>query len=231
MESEQLKAYKAKQLMYKKAIVKDINLEAIQEKLYVMASECDDVKYFWDTDEETLINALDGDEDQAYEFKMMFGNLCADIEQMQSDLRDIYLYVSIDNVFDDVFVAAKAGNHAGGLLGYDSYEKDYYGLDWGEPAQRESAKRLMRLTKESLIESIQIAFRIFYSYIGISSRYESLKAAFDILKSENTGYLKMVKHIEEIYEKANNDNFYEYGEATKELNRLIYHIPQEAWLQ
>lgn len=66
---------------------------------------------------------------------------------------------------------------------------------------------------------------------GLQHRYDCLKAAMDILRDENTGYLQMARQIEELYERAEADRFYEWKESTKALDRLLNDMPQEAWLQ
>lgn len=58
----------------------------------------------------------------------------------------------------------------------------------------------------------------------------------DILRDQNTGYLQMVKQIEDLYEKANKETHgfkWVYGKKPllKELNRLLDSMPQEAWIQ
>ena len=69
--AEDTKRIKAKELRYKRPIVKDLNLESIVQNLWDIQEECDNIRWYCDTDEETLINALDGDEDQAVVFKMI----------------------------------------------------------------------------------------------------------------------------------------------------------------
>ena len=44
-------------------------------------------------------------------------------------------------------------------------------------------------------------------YIGLRNRYDSLKAAIDILRDQNTGYLQVVKEIERLYEKVSEDQY------------------------
>lgn len=223
--AEETRREKAKNLRHRKAIVKDINLSRIQEQLYDIWEECENVRWYWDGDNDTLLNALDGDEEQEYEFKMMFADLCADCEKMQEDLRDTYL----PECFDDFFVAIRAGSQGGGLLGYDNYEGDYFGLSWDYQAERESRKRLMRLTKDQMIEAAHICFSVLYAYVGLCHRYDCLKSALDILKDENTGYLQAVKEIEAAYDMAENENF--CGRATNEYDRRVNCMPQMAWLQ
>jgi len=226
-DAKETKRQKARNLRYRKAIAKDINFDCIQEDLWEIEGECDDVRYYFEEDDDTLINALDGDDEEAYEFKMMFADLSAECEQMQEDLK----YEYIPECFDDFFVAVGRGET---LLGWDSYEGDYYGLGdtWEEEAARkESRKRMSRMTKEQILETAQICFRIFRAYIGIRHRYDCLKAAIDILRDENTGYLQMVKQINEVYEKANADRFYSWYDSTKELDRLLECLPDMAWIQ
>lgn len=82
IDADETKRIKAHNLRYKKAIAKDINLEQIQEDLSEIMEACDDVRYYFEEDDDTLINALDGNEDEAFEFKMMFANLSVECESM-----------------------------------------------------------------------------------------------------------------------------------------------------
>lgn len=225
------KREKARQLRYKKPIVKGINLWTIREKLQEISEECNNVQYYFETDDDTLLNALDGNEDEAYEFRMMFADLCAECEQMYSDLQNEY----VPECFDDFFVAIGASEYGGGLLGWDSYEQDYFGIELSDSvAEHEIQKRLDRLKKSELIESARACLKVLYAYLGIQNRYDNLKAAMDILKDENTSYLQVVKQIEECYQKANEetDGFrYDFGKEVTKLERLASAMPQEAWLQ
>ena len=231
MNPEETKRQKAKQLRYKKPIVKDLNLASIYEELYDIQEECESVHWYVDEDNETLIDALDGNEDEAYEFKMMFADLCAECERMRQDLDEEW----IPDCFDKFFVAIGAGDNFGGLLGYDSYEQDYFGLSCVEAfAEDETKKVLKRMTKDDLIAAARQCFRVYQSFIALKYRYDCLKAAMDILHNQNTGYLQMVKQIDEVYEKANEESHgfrYEWSESVRELDRVLNNLPQEAWLQ
>lgn len=228
MNAEETKRRKAEQLRYKKPIVKNLNLDQIREELCDIQEECENVHWYYDTDEDTLINALDGDEDQAHEFKMMFADLCAECEKMFMDLREEW----VPDCFDCFFVAIGAGRDYGGILGFDSYEQDYFGISCSDVfAEDESKKVLRRLTKDNLIAAARQCFQIYVSFIGLRYRYDCLKAALDILKDENTGYLKMVKQLEELYDRAAKEHFYKYGEATQQFDRATESMPPEAWLQ
>lgn len=231
MNAEETKRKKAEQLRYKKPIVKNLNLWSIREELSDIQEECDNVHWYLDTDDDTLLNALDGDEDEAYEFKMMFGDLCAECDRMMEDLDEEW----VPDCFDRFFVAIGAGEDFGGLLGYDSYEQDYFGLSCTEAfAEDESKKVLERMNKNDLIAAARQCFRVYQSFIALRHRYDCLKAAMDILRDQNTGYLQMVKQIEEVYERADkkSDGFrYEWCKEVKELDRILQNMPQEAWIQ
>lgn len=231
MNAEELKREKARNLRYRKPIARDLNLWRIHEELEDIGCACDDVQYFIDNDEETLINALDGDEDDAYEFKTMFADLAAECEQMQEDLRDEYL-----PEYFDIFFASM--ERKGELLGYDYYEGDYMGLDAYEAklANKEATKKLKALTKDQLIEAAAICFSVYQAYIGLQYRYDCIKAAMDILRNENTGFLKMIKNINTLYDKADDEtDGFRYkcsgGDAYRELDNFLKKLPQEAWIQ
>ena len=232
MSTEETRRMKARNLRYKRPIVRDLNLEAILQELWDIKDACTDVRWYFETDEDTLINAMDGDEDEAYEFKMMFSDLCTECEQMSEDLEQVW----IPDCFDRFFVAAGAGESYGGLLGYDSYEHDYFGLESSyleNVAEKESKKQLKALTKDDLIDAVRQCFRVYQSFIALRHRYDCLKASMDILRDQNTGYLQMVKQIEEVYDRADRESQgfrYIYGKEVQELNRLVCSMPQEAWI-
>lgn len=230
--AEEKRREKAKQLRYRKPIAKNLNLDTIKEELWDIQGECEDVHWYFDTDDDTLINALDGDEDEAYEFRMMFADLCAECEQMADDLNEEW----VPDCFDRFFVAIGAGEDYGGLLGFDSYEQDYFGLSCTESfAEDESKKALKQMTKDNLIAAARQCFRVYHSYMALRYRYDCLKASLDILRAQNTGYLQIVKHIEEVYDKAEQESYgfkYEwYSKEVLELNRILNNLPQEAWIQ
>lgn len=231
IDAMETKRQKAKLLRYKKPIVKDLNLQSIYEELWDIQEECENVHWYFETDDETLINALDGNEDEAFEFKMMFGDLCAECEKMLEDLQEEW----VPKCFDKFFVMSGAGEDYGGLLGFDTYEQDYFCLDCTDAfAEDESKKALKQLSKDNLIAAARQCFRVYQSFIALRHRYDCLKAAMDILKDQNTGYLQMVQQINEIYEKAEEESFGFRNPWCKEviqLDRFLSNLPQDAWLQ
>ena len=226
------KRQKARELRFKKPIVKDINFDKITEDLWCIMEECEEIRWYTDSDdgEDSLLNALDGDEDEAYEFKMAFANLCAECERMRDDLQEEW----VPECFDIFFVAAGAGESYGGLLGWDSFECDYFGIGGIDSlAEDEAKKKLKQMTKDELITAIRQCFKVYQAYIGLRNRYNSLEAAIDILRDKNTGVLQTVKEIEKLYDQAAEHQgiYAEYSKEWREFERYTNALPPEAWIQ
>lgn len=227
MDATETKRFKAKQLRYKKPIAKNLNLDFILEDLWEIVEECEGIRWYTDSEDgnDSLINALDGDEDEAYEFKMAFADLCAECERMQIDLKEEW----VPECFDIFFVAAGAGN----LIGWDAYEGDYFGISCEEGfAENEAKKKLKQMRKDDLIAAARQCFKVYQAYIGLRNRYDSLKAAIDILRDQNTGYLQVVKEIERLYENVSKDSWSmkEYSKASREWKQYTDALPAEAWI-
>lgn len=232
IDAKETRRRKARELRYRKPIVKNLNLDTIREELWEIQEECENVHWYFDSEDGTdsLINALDGDDEEAYEFKMTFGELCAECERMVNDLDDEW----VPECFDMFFVAAGAGELYGGLLGYDSWEQDYFGLLCTESfAEDETKKRLKQMTKDDLISAVRQCLKVYCAYIGLRNRYDSLKASIDILRDQNTGYLQTVKEIEKLYDEASNEwnRCSDWNKASVEWRRYTDALPQEAWIQ
>lgn len=225
---EETKKIKAQNLRYKKPIAKNLNLDAITQDLWNMQEVCEEIRWYTDSEDggDSLINALSGDEDEAYEFKMVFADLCAECERMLEDLQEEW----VPECFDIFFVAVGAGD----LLGWDSYEGDYFGISSYESnlAEKDSKGKLKRMTKDELIDASRQCFIVYQAYIGLRNRYDSLKAAIDILRDQNTGVLQTVKEIEKLYDAAQEKqgNYAEYSKEWEEFDRYADALPQEAWI-
>ena len=230
MTAEEKKQYKAKQLRYKKTIASNMNYQFLVDELDEMGEAITDVQWFCE-DEDNLVNALDGDDDEAYEFKMAFADLAAELERFSKDLHNEY----IPDCFDDLFPACGT-DYFGGFAGWDSYEQDYFGLmpyqyEW---AEKEAEKRILRLTKKELLEAVGACLRVFSSYMALRYRYDCLKASLDILRGQNMELIKLFKAIEEQYDKAeaeSNHFEYIYHKEVYELDRMLDQVPQEFWIQ
>lgn len=229
--AEETKRHKAIQLRYKKPIVRDLNLDFIQQDLWDIQAECEDVRWYTDSEdgEDSLLNALNGDEDEACEFRMAFTDLCAECDRMSEDLQEEW----VPECFDLFFVAAGAGNGYGELLGWDSYEGDYLGISCDSSfAEDEARKKLKQMTKDQLIAAARQCFKVYHAYIGLRNRYDSLKAAIDILRDQNTGYLQAVKEIERLYGEVVKDEWRrkDWSKESKEWKRYTDALPPEAWI-
>lgn len=226
---EQARRDKAKNLRYKKAAVSGLTLFEIREKLSEIVEACDEVVYWMDSDDQTLVDALDGDDEDAERFKADFAVLSADADRMNDDLYSVWE----PERFDDILVVSGIGNQRGEILmGYDTYECDYYGIDpfLGGWAEKESTKRLERLTKRELLEQMAQTVSITFAFLGIQSRYQDLKAAIDILRAQNKEYLDSVKLLSELHAKLWNEWGYMDYKVERQIDAIIQRMPQEAFL-
>lgn len=231
VDAEETKKLKARQMRYKRPIVKNLNLDTITQDLWDIQEECEDIRWYTDSEDgnDSLVNALSGDEDEAYEFKMAFADLCAECDRMMNDLDDEW----VPECFDIFFVSIGAGEFEGELLGWDSFEQDYFGISCADSfAEDEAKKKLKQMTKDNLIAAARQCFKIYHAYIGLRNRYDNLKAAIDILRDQNTGYLQAVKEIEKLYEDASKDKWSgnEYSKESREWKRYTDALPPEAWI-
>lgn len=229
MTAEENKQYKAKMLRYKRPIARDMNLSFIQEKIWEMMDVISDVQWYIE-DEVNLAKAMDGDEDDAYAFRMAFSDLAAELEQFQDDLNNEY----VPDCFDDLFPAAGA-SYFGGYLRYDSYEKDYYGLLPYEYqyAEEEAEKRICRMTKKELLEAMGACLKVVVGYVALQYRYDCLEASLRIIQENNLERLNLVKAIDEQYAKAEEESEhfkYNFCESVRDLDDMLSQVPQEYWI-
>lgn len=218
---------KARALRYKHAVLSDLNIDSIRDILAEISEECDNVRCYTD-DDEALTAALDGDEEEAFEFNLMFSELSAECDMLYELLDEMY----IPECFDDFFVGIIAGRESPfPIFGYDTVELDYYLLNSYDAklAERESYKRLMRLTKDELIQTAGECFGIAMVFLSVQRRYDYLKAAFDILLDENTSFLQTIKDIDAAYADADRDGW--DIKTEKKFDRLIQVLPDKTWLE
>lgn len=224
---------KARDLRYKRPALESMGSAFMEGRLEEIVEACDDVQYFMDSDGKTLLDALDGDEEEAYEFQMMFADLSADADKLWSAISEWgFEWQS----YDDVTVAMLGECFE--LVGYDSYETDYYHLvgPWDQEwAQKESYKRLMAKTKKELLECVSGSWRLFVAFFDLDQRYRHLQATMDILRGDNTAMLAVIRDIESKYEAmmAKWDSVYKLldRKAEQEFDRLLEHLPDRAWLE
>lgn len=219
-------------LRYKRPALASMGAYNITKELDDIVEACNGVRYYIEQadNDETLLNALDGDEDAEWEFRMAFADLSAKADELQmrlyeQDFEDFY------RDFDDATVALIGNRYE--LVGYDSEEEDYFSLTSYEEglAQTEAGRRLCRLTKQEMIERIGWAFGITLAFFDLRQQYDYIKATFDILRGENTSLLDTIREIEKTYDEMEADGFREYEDSTRKFERLLDAIPDRAWLE
>lgn len=223
--TEEQKRLKAKEMRYKKPIVKDLNFDTIRIELWEMQEACNEIAYL---DDDTILNAFGDDDEDAAEFKITFETLAYDADRMAEDLENEY----VPEYFDTFFAAIGAGDYGGGLMGFDSCENDYFGLmDYEEGwAEEEAQKKLERLTKKELIEAAGICSKVLFCYVGLKYRYDCLKASFDIIRGKALGYIEVIKEIDKAYKDMFSDDYNTQKKAVDSFERLTMELPEEVWL-
>jgi len=219
-------------LRYKRPALASMGAQEIMLELESIVEACDGIRYYIEQadSDETLLNALDGDEDEAWEFRMVFAGLSAQADQLQTMLYN-QCFEDFYRDFDDATVALIGNRY--NLVGYDSEEEDYFSLTSYEEnlAQTEAGKRLCRLTKAEMLSRIGWAFGVMLAFFDLRQKYDYLKATFDILRDENTSLLGIIKNIEIAYDEMDADDFREWADSTKHFDRLLAALPDRAWLE
>ena len=238
--TQQQRANKAREMRYKKPIMKLLNLSDIQNALYEMEEDCDAVTYaMTGADAEDLLAGVMNDDDEVYAFKSAFSDLSAELMRMQEDMNEMEQYYEIPEVFDTLFAACCPKGET--MLGYDIVEGDYFGMNDFEQdlGREEAAKKLERLTKKEIIEATQKCFKIAFQYLGLQARYQDLKAAIDIIKGTNVEVLNGVKGIEEMHaawfgavaEGYTHPEYHIPPDIERKWRNMLDMMPQEVWLQ
>lgn len=178
-------------------------------------------------DDDTLLNALDGDDEAEWEFRMAF----ADVSGKSEQLYDMIQSNIDDQTFDDCIVSLIGNRYQ--LVGFDMDEEDYLSLTRYEQelAYTVAGKRLMRRTKADMLAIIGQCLGILISFLDVRQSYDYLKATFDILRDENTSLLQIIKEIDQAYEKAADVGFYSWYDEVKAFDRLLEALPERAWIE
>jgi len=221
------KSERSRNLRYKRPALASMGYDAMISELYDISEACSDVHWFVDNDEETILNALDGDEEAEWEFKMAFADLEGKAEELMNavgewDIREEY----------DTCTVALIGNRYR-TVGYDGMEEDYFALTGyqEELAYTEAGKKLMRRTKAEMLSIIGQSLGTLVAFLDLRQRYDYLKATMDILRDENTSLLQTIKEINAAYNAAAADGFYGWYDSVKKFDRLLNSLPARAWLE
>ena len=228
----ELKAERARNLRYKRAALASMGFDHIRNELDEMRDTCDTIHWWTDQDDETLLNALDGDDEDVWEFKMAFADLEAKADSLFEIIYELYRYEDdFAQTYDDCTVALIGNRYL--AIGFDSFEGDYYALTGYESdlAQTESGKRLMRKTKAEIISTVGQCLGILISFLDLRQQYDYLKATFDILRDENTSLLQQIKEIDSAYEAMVKADWVERPAAEKRFDQLLSALPDRAWVE
>jgi len=221
------KAMKAKAMMYKRPALASMGYDHMISELYEIQEACEDVRWYMEQGDDTLLNALGDDEEAEWEFRMAFidldGKAYQLIERLQEDL--------IQEDYDDCTVAMIGNRYD--CVGFDSYQEDYFSLTSYEAdlAQTEAGKRLMRHTKAEMISTFGQCLGSLIAFLDIRQQYDYLKATMDILRDENTSLLKQIKEIDAAYDAAADENFLSWGSATRKFDTMAQSLPDWMWIQ
>ena len=237
---DEIIATKAKAMRFKKPMSKELNWYSIREYAWQIQNDCADIRWMTE-DEEQLVDLMDGDEEQAFEFRMAFSDLSNQCEEFLEELQELqrYDFMSTDSddedeaTLFDLFFPAIGSND---MMGYDVLEQDYFRLDRYEEewAEKEARKKLKRLTKDQLFDLAGMALGIARNYISLSYRYDCLKNSIDILKGKNESYLQIVKAIEEgwkAWEFESDKGKWKDTNAERAFDQMLQNIPERLWIE
>ena len=218
-------AKKAKNIRYKKGALSLIQRERLSDVIYELQEECSYLLY--EEDKSALVDALGGDEEELHEIRLCLADLEGNCEILIDRLRDGY----VTEYFDDYLVGSLGNTQS--VVGYDQYENDYFHITGfvAELAQRESGKRLMRLTKEQLIAIGGQCFGILISYLDLRHEYNCLTAVFGLIKDERKKLLDKVETVMTVYEQwaASEPYSKERRESERRLDNAISLLPDKVW--
>ena len=209
-----------------------MGFEFLRVELDDIRDACDTIHWWTDQDDETLLNALDGDDEDVWEFKLAFSHLEAKADELFETIHELCRYEDdFGQVYDDCTVALIGNRYQ--TIGYDGFEEDYYSLTGYELglAQTESGKRLMRRTKAEILSIIGQCFGILIAFLDLRQQYDYLKATFDILRDENTSMLQQVREIDAAYKALVTADWSARSEAEKKFDRLLSALPDRVWVE
>lgn len=222
---------RAKALRYKRPALATLGWYTITQEIQDIIDACEDIRWIEDSSD-VVQEVLSGDEDEGAGYRMDFAQLAGDAERLQSAMWDAFGEESEDGntSFDDCTVALLGNRFE--CIGYDSIEQDYYHLTRYEDdlAQKESAKRVMRMTKAEMISTIGQDVGLLIAFYDLRQRYDYAKAALATATEHNLDTLRTVKAIEEAYEAWCDGGCRIYGNESEQLERASDALPDVFWI-
>ena len=220
----------AKRQRYKKPLIKGFSYDEICEALEEVEEAADNMMWYENL-ENGMEDACGEEEDELRELSNDFASISADAYQLLNDLRDLEFELRHkDTHFDDFVFLLRNKNEEDEVLGWDSVEKDYFGLPdytrkWSE---EEVMKRLMTISKKDLLYNMSLISTILFSFVGIQNRFENLRAIYEIYKSKYGNLVRDTSTISEVYElwQKEPDNF----QIQSRFTNILSSLPKEAWI-
>ena len=227
------RAHRTRNLRYKRPALASMGFEVLQNELWEIGEACNDVRWFLEQNDETLLNALDGDNEAEWEFRIAFSDLEAKAEELERIINDCFRWDNegFARTYNDCTVALVGDRYR--LVGYEFMEEDYCALTAFEDGleQTEAGKRLMRMTKAEMLSTIGQCFGLLLAFLDLRQQYDYLKAAFDILRDENTSLLRQIREIDTAYEAADKAEWYGWLAQVKRFDQLLDCLPDRAWIE
>lgn len=227
------KASRTRDMRYKRPALASMSYDAMRTELWNIRDACVDIHFFTDQDDDTLLNALDGEEDEVWEFRMAFSDLEAKADRLEQIIGDYYGWGDngLERTYNDCTVALIGDRYK--ILGYDSEEEDYFALTSYDErlAHTEAGKRLMRRTKAEMLSTIGQCMGILLAFLDLRQQYDYLKATFDILRDENTSLLQTIKEIDAAYDAVTVEWWNRSNEAVRQFDALLENLPERAWVE
>ena len=201
-----------KNAIWKKSILEGLSFEDITECLYEMTEKGDYLGY-----ESGL-----SDSEYAEEFRELYNevnygaqNLLDALYENSADVRENW---------DDMTVGMLGEIHS--VYGFDAAEIDYFKLTeyTSEYAIEEAKKRLMRLTKDELINTFSKVFKIVLGYIDIKSAFDTIDAVVTELDYRGALLESKNNEINRLYEDLT-------GIDGENFDKLVKNIPGRMWVE
>lgn len=228
--AREIRANKARNLRYKKPMLREINLEAIQCWLTEAMEACSEWAWVDAEMRDEMLDAFDGNDEEYYAYQNAFAALDEDLNRFYEDLQEF----DVPACFDDFLCGI--GGDGGEMLGYDAAEGDYFGLDTTYEqtiAIEEANKRLMRMAKGEILDVAGRCFRVALSYMALRGRVEDLTAAVEIARGLNKDVLQSVRDIQALYDDMAEER--DGGGFSRDKERAfdaaLEKLPAESWLR
>lgn len=225
---EEQRRQKAAALRYKRPALATLGYSTILDELQDIYDICMENKW---ADESITNQVTDGDGDEDFGYREEFSALSDDAYLLMEQLRESdYDAEGKDDMFDNCTVAL-IGNRFE-CVGYDTVENDYFHLcawDAGR-AKTESGKRLMRLTKAEMIDTIGRSFGVLLAFYDLRQRFDYLNTALSVTLGHNLDTLHTVRSIEAAYEAWCEDGCHPWGTPYYELERVCKELDDVYWV-